>query len=502
MKKFLKTLLRIILLLSTMLMSLLFLCAWKPELTDRIAQILYPNQYMTDVSQINDSRDMPEGSETGSGVGQEDREEMSESADDFGEDDGEKIEADTKGNSEYIAPDTAEISVPKEVAGRNGYQEIEGNDSEVEEPEAEELEAELGTGETGDGLTFDPLYYPYYGMLDEDGQRLYRQIYANAKTLNPTFSPVIPVSADALYPVVSAVYNDHPELFWLDTAYACKRRRNGQCVEIDLQFNRTAKNPESENAVFEQAAEEILSGAAGLDSDYDKECYVHDAVMRGTDYVRNAEMNQSAYSALVNGRTVCAGYARAFQYLMQQLGIPCYYCTGYAGESHAWNIICLDGEYYNVDVTWDDTGSGTYDYFNKTDDDYADTHVRQELSVRLPPCNGMQYRSEDPVSEDGLRSSADAGFSEEEILHNMTAYYDDCFAEIAERGKGSYAFENVIEGKELFEEWDRAYRSEAYKDEYLVEAMRSIGAKSCHLNLNVEQLAQNRYLITHEFQLQ
>mgnify|MGYP006990155591 CR=1 FL=1 len=51
---------------------------------------------------------------------------------------------------------------------------------------------------------------------------------------------------------------------------------------------------------------------------------------------------------------------------MTQLGIPCYYCTGFAGENHAWNIIRLDDEYYNVDVTWDDTTPNTYDYFNKT----------------------------------------------------------------------------------------------------------------------------------------
>ncbi len=127
-----------------------------------------------------------------------------------------------------------------------------------------------------------------------------------------------------------------------------------------------------------------------------------------------AEMNQSAYSALVNGQTVCAGYARAFQYILQQLGIPCYYCTGFAGESHAWNIVMLDGEFYNVDTTWDDMGIGTYDYFNKTDKDYADNHIRQELSVYLPPCNGQAYRNLEQNAEDsGLRSLLDVGLTDE-----------------------------------------------------------------------------------------
>ncbi|MBO5093344.1 MAG: hypothetical protein J6C33_03175 [Lachnospiraceae bacterium] len=505
MKKLLKTIMGIFLLLSAFLMALLFFCAWKPETTEKIARALYPERYMTDVSQVGDNSSVQSDGLESENDNQPEEDDMSEDTQSVRKSDADswndaEIEADQ--TADYIAPDEENLSIPQEVAGKNGYQEIEGTDSEIDDPEAEKLENELGVGDTGEGLTFDPLYYPYYAMLDEDGQKLYRQIYANAQKLNQSFAPVIPVSAKALYPVISAVYNDHPELFWVDTAYSAKCRRSGECAAITLSFNRTAKNPERENAAFEQAAETILSGAQGLDSDYDKERYVHDALVRSVEYVRSAEMNQSAYSALVNGRTVCAGYARAFQYLLQRLGIPCYYCTGYAGESHAWNIVCLDGEYYNADVTWDDSDGGTYDYFNKTDADYADTHIRKELSVKLPPCGGMKYRSDDPLSEDGRRSSADAGFTENEILHDMPSYYDDCYNRIMENGVGSYTFSNVIEGRELFEEWDRAYRSEAYKNEYMVEAMRGIGARSCRLNLNVEQLADDRYLITHELELQ
>ena len=48
---------------------------------------------------------------------------------------------------------------------------------------------------------------------------------------------------------------------------------------------------------------------------------------------------------------VCAGYAHAFQYCMQKLGIPAAYIVGYAGEAHAWNLLQLGGEYYCMDVT-------------------------------------------------------------------------------------------------------------------------------------------------------
>lgn len=511
--KWIRRFLQLILCLAMLFMGLLILCAWKPEVTDMIASWLYPDRLEGDLADAGGGP--PGAAEENAQTAEAENSDVSDDnvprrtssvAGEGVDGDSPQTVVSTQEAGEeavvYIPPAESEITVPEEVAGRNGYQEIEGSDSEVEDTEAEELSESLDVGETGDGITFDPLFYPYYAMLDEKGQHIYRQIYANANVLNPSFAPVEPVTAQQLRDIISAVYYDHPELFWVDTAYACKRRANGQCVEIDLQFNRTAKNLAAENSAFEASAAEILSGAESFASDYDKERYVHDALMKSIEYVTSSEINQSAYSALVNGRTVCAGYARAFQYLMQQLGIPCYYCVGYAGENHAWNIIKLDDGYYNVDVTWDDTGDGTYDYFNKTDGDYADTHVRQEKSVNLPPCNGKKYRTAGvSTGEEGLRSSADAGFPDEAILHSMSQYYDECYGEILRRGYGNYEFSKVLEGEELYAEWEEAYDSEQYKQEYMIEAMRSIGAKSCKLDLKIEKLQQDRYLITHSLQL-
>ena len=101
------------------------------------------------------------------------------------------------------------------------------------------------------------------------------------------------------------------------------------------------------------AADAIVAGASGLTDDYAKELYIHNILADKLTYKHNP-LDQSAYSAIVGNETVCAGYAKAFQYLMQRLGVPTYLCAGYAGEMHAWDIIKLGDNYYNVDVTWDD----------------------------------------------------------------------------------------------------------------------------------------------------
>lgn len=144
---------------------------------------------------------------------------------------------------------------------------------------------------------------------------------------------------------------------------------------------------------FYNITNNLLTQVEHLGTPYEKERRLHDILIGQIDYEKGADKNQSAYSALVTGKSVCAGYARAYQYLMQRLGITCYYCTGFAGTDHAWNIVALDDGFYNVDLTWDDTPGGEYDYFNKTDSDYADTHVRRDLSVNLPKCEGERYRN-------------------------------------------------------------------------------------------------------------
>ena len=298
-----------------------------------------------------------------------------------------------RGMNGYEPPSQSNVKVPEAVSGKSGYEPITENAEEVEETEDGEYVSDLGYGETGDGFLFDSTFYPYYHMLDEKGQHLYRQICANADAMNAAFEPIETVTVPEIKNVLMAVYNDHPELFWLNTIFTCKYDKNKICVELTLDFNMTEDERIRSYRNFYNMTNSILSEVENLGT-YERERRLHDILIQRIEYDGGADMNQSAYSALVEGKSVCAGYARAYQYLMQRLGIPCYYCTGYVGEEHAWNIVALDDGYYNVDLTWDDTPGGEYDYFNKTDEDYADTHIRQDLSINLPQCQGQRYRSQ------------------------------------------------------------------------------------------------------------
>ncbi len=295
----------------------------------------------------------------------------------------------TAGEAEADAAqeETEEVSeyTPAVVTGKSAYVELTPDVIEVSENQAKQISNNVGYGNTGEGLDFNEDFYPYYNMLDDDLKSLYRQIYANAMTYNKAFKPIVQASMSDIENVVSSVSYDHPELFWLDTTFYTEYDYNGEAVKIVLSFYDRLGDLSAARSEFEAAAENMISGAQGLSSDYEKELYVHNLLADKLTYKHNS-LDQSAYSGIVMDYTVCAGYAKAFQYLMQKLGIPTYLCVGAgASELHAWNIIRLDGEYYNVDCTWDDQDPTTYDYFNLSDRmNYM--HTRMYQSVNLPAC--------------------------------------------------------------------------------------------------------------------
>ncbi len=460
------------------------------------------------------------------------------------------------GQSGYEQPDSPSVEAPEDVSGRTGYEPVQEEAQEIDEDEAGGLTGAENPGDTGSGLSFDAETYPYYAMLEAEMQQIYSQIYANAMSLTPSFTPVATVSVSQLKTVFEAVYNDHPELFWLDTGYSCKYLRSGRCAEITLKFNETADALEQARLAFQGAAGNIVAQARGLGSQAEMERYVHDALMGLVEYDVAAPMNQSAYSALVGGRSVCAGYARAFQYIMQELGVPCYYCTGYAGEDHAWNIVKIDGVYQNVDVTWDDTEEPTYNYFNKTDRELAATHRRTGLSVYLPACEGAgtqtpaapeggeagtsedgeipgsaenpggedadgaddisglinpnpikpleweSKREEVPVdplqaAEDRRRESLEkAGVTEEQVRDTMQEYYEDCRRLLKDAGTGDRQFVNVIP-QSLWGSVERAYNSGDYRKGYVDSALKDMGASSFAIQLQVQDLGGGYYRLYH-----
>lgn len=249
------------------------------------------------------------------------------------------------------------------------------------------------SAKTRSAYAFPDEMYPYRAMLTADQKVVYDLIYSNAIKLNASFKVTGTLDRESLDVVMTAVYDDHPEIFWLDTSYSYGYTTKGSVVSVTLEFNSTADNFSDNKNKFDNITNTIIAKTSGLASDLEKERLVYKYLMNIITYDENSVLNQSAYSAVVNGSSVCAGYSRAFQYIMMQIDIPCYFCSGYANNNyHAWNIIRIDGVFYNVDLSWDDglsesSSAYSFEYFNVSDKIFSIDHQRQKMSLKLPSCN-------------------------------------------------------------------------------------------------------------------
>lgn len=118
-------------------------------------------------------------------------------------------------------------------------------------------------------------------------------------------------------------------------------------------------------------------------SDYEKIKKIHDYIVENASYDTDMK-NYSAYDNLFEKTSTCQGYMSLAYKMLTEAKVPCRVITGTGnGEAHGWNIVNLDGKWYNFDSTWDDplTWNGedilTYDFFLKADKDFPN-HVRDE----------------------------------------------------------------------------------------------------------------------------
>lgn len=230
----------------------------------------------------------------------------------------------------------------------------------------------------------------YSQFLDSTQLSVYNQVYQNIINFNEDlFVLDTPIREDDLEDTMNSLFNDHPELFWVHTSYHYAIDSSNVVHKVRLNYCITKDELSQAKAQYDSALDSLVAEASKYSTPLEQEKYLHDEICKMCTYNPYNDMNQSAYSSLITGSSVCAGYARAFQAACQRLGINCYYITGTSmGSKHAWNLVQIDGIYYNVDLTWDDSisesaGMVSYDYFNQDNETFSIDHSPSKLSSRI-----------------------------------------------------------------------------------------------------------------------
>lgn len=221
------------------------------------------------------------------------------------------------------------------------------------------------------------------------------------------------IKPDEFKDLYIAFHNDYPEYFWLASGYSLMTDQNtNSVVSVSPQYYFSKAELGAAKSTFEAKAKELTKQLDGK-SDYEKSLIIHDRLAGAVSYV-SGKNDQNAYGALVEGKAVCAGYAKAYQHLLNRVGIAAWSVLGksinpvtHSLENHEWNLVLLDGFYYYTDVTWDDQGKNLFHaYFNMSEERMAEKHTVDFFKDKLPRTksdeanyfvkNNLVYKNYDP----------------------------------------------------------------------------------------------------------
>lgn len=168
----------------------------------------------------------------------------------------------------------------------------------------------------------------------------------------------------------------------------------------------TSALSEMDKKIYDTAVK-VIDGIITDDmTDYEKELAVHDYIVTTTAYdegnldaINSTDKNSdNPYGLLINHKAICKGYATTFKMFMDMFEIPNKLITSknaYGGY-HGWNMVELDGEWYYVDVTWDDPTPDVKDrpalhkYFNVTEE-FLKTNKHEWVTDDLPDADSDKY---------------------------------------------------------------------------------------------------------------
>ncbi len=218
-----------------------------------------------------------------------------------------------------------------------------------------------------------------YNLLGEDEKLVYNLLLGAVNDFVPEVTELgACVTDEQIKKIFDYIHRDYPEIFWFRHGATFYFDTDTHIVNrVELVYCLTQQEKEERQAQIEEETAKFLNCVNDMMSDYEVVLRVYENIIRLVDYdtiglERQKKTSVSAdkpddlrsvYGVLVNKKAVCAGYAKAMQYLLNRCGIECLYVTS---DTHAWNIVKLEGDYYHLDVTWGD-GSDTKKEKNTTD---------------------------------------------------------------------------------------------------------------------------------------
>ena len=237
----------------------------------------------------------------------------------------------------------------------------------------------------------------YYDQLNKDQKKVYHAIRQGLLEMAPSF-PVLRLDRKELGDIYFMVRMDDPMIFWSVT-FRYRYYEDSTYVELSPEYLFTKDKIREHRQAMEARVKKLARQAEKLD-EKGKELYIHDFICANVHY----DKLKKAYSheiigALGNGVAVCEGIAKSEKALCDCLGIWCIVALSENNPEkgiqyrHAWNVVRIDGTYYHLDTTFDNTlsknGLIRYDYVNLSDKQIFRDH--EPVIWKVPACSDHDH---------------------------------------------------------------------------------------------------------------
>lgn len=241
----------------------------------------------------------------------------------------------------------------------------------------------------------------YYNHLNKVQQKVYQAMKAGLTSMESTF--LVPrLEIRELGEIFFKLRLDYPDIFYAVSLQYRLYQGSGNVEVIPEYLFEKGKIKEHQKAMNARITK-LIRPAQSM-KDLEKELFIHDFVCSNVRYDKlKKPYSHEIIGPLGQGVGVCEGIAKTVKILCDALEIWCMIAISDANPEkkikyrHAWNIVRMDGKYYHLDVTFDNSlghdGIIRYDYFNLEDKQFFRDH--EPVIYKVPACedgNHFYYR--------------------------------------------------------------------------------------------------------------
>ena len=251
----------------------------------------------------------------------------------------------------------------------------------------------------------------YYNSLSSENKKIYTAIANGIKKFNKSIAlkeyEIIDndTTMSDIDKSMQAFFADHPEVFYVSSKYTVltKTTAFNEYVELELEYTLSNSSElDTKIGEIENKINEYIEYTKGKD-DFESELILHDMLGKNVKYYEYNDVElvpqecHTIYGAFLSNQSVCDGFSKALQILLDRKGIESIIVFGnLENEAHAWNLVNLNNSWYHLDLTSDKSIKDIsenivlHTYFNLTTNAIKGTHTIDSEEI-LPISNNEEY---------------------------------------------------------------------------------------------------------------